>query len=780
MTAVLPRASKRRLNVLPAEVTSFVGRRHELAEVKRLLAASRLVTLTGVGGVGKTRLALRVAAEVRRIFPDGVWLVELAELENPKLLAQTVAETLEIRDYYSRSPLEALADYLNDRHALIVLDNCEHLLIECAMFTDELVHAVPHLRILATSRQALGISSEQTLSLAPLSLPTQYLSLVSAESLVECDAVRLFTDRAVAVVPDFAVTDANREAVAAVCRRLDGIPLAIELAAVRLRVLSVEQLLRRLEDRFRLLTAGSRAALPRQRTLRALIDWSYELCTERERLLWQRVSVFAGGLDLDAAENVCAGDGIAVQSVLDLVTGLVEKSVLAREDQPGTVRYRLLETIRQYGKERLAASGQEAVMQRRHRDYYRLLSAEAHAELFGPKQVAWFSRLQREHANLRTALEYCFSEPGEAGAGLTMAVDLRYHWITGFYLGEGRRWIDLGLTMETEPTEVRGRALWAGAWLSLIQGDCGKAAAMLEESGTVADRLRNDAMRAYVALYSGMVAMCRGDPESATRLYREAADGHRAHGNPVGLALALIRLSLAYSYRGEVAQAIAAAEESLAVCEAYGEGWHQAYTKMALGIGLWKVGDSARAAELEKASLRFNRSLDDPLGAGVNLEVLAWIAACEKRYERAARLLGILETVWRAVGAPLSGFGHLVCYHKECESRVLEALGEQAFRAAVKRGARLPYDDAVAYALQDEAPSAAPRDTSAGRLAPLTRRETEIATLVAQGLSNKDIAAALVISQRTAEGHIEHILNKLGFNSRAQVAAWLSERTRST
>ncbi|MFD8526046.1 ATP-binding protein [Streptosporangium canum] len=782
MNVVASTTSKRlQAQGLPAEVTGFVGRRHEVAEVKRLLSGARVVTLTGTGGVGKTRLALRVAADVVRAFRDGVWLVDLAALESPELLVQAVSEALEIRDHSSRPPMRVLIEHLRDKQALVILDNCEHLLHDCAVLAETLVRSTPEVRILATSRQVLGIAGEQTLSVPALSLPDADVSRPSLESLAQYDAIQLFVERAGAVLPGFAVTEANRDAVEQICRRLDGIPLGIELAAVRLRALSVEQLLARLDDRFHLLTAGSRAALPRQQTLRALIDWSYALCTEQERLLWARASVFADGLDLTAAEAVCSGDGILREEVVDLVIGLVDKSVLIRDDRPSSpsaARYRLLETVRQYGRERLAATGQAAAFQRRHRDYYRKLSAQAHAEQFGPSQVAWFTTLKIEHANLRAALEHCFARPEGIATGLGMAADLLYHWITNCYLAEGRRWLDQGLAARTGPDETRARALWTDSWLALIQADVASAAAMLEEAGALGERLGQEPVLAYVALYSGMVAMYRGDAGSAVALYEEAVTRHRSTGDPVGLALALIRLCLARSFLGDSPGAVSAAEECLAVCDAHGEGWHRAYAMMALGIEIWRQGDAPRAAGLEKESLRFNCSLSDPLGAGINLEVLAWIAAAAKQYQKAARLLGILETVWQAIGAPLSGFGHLAGYHDECVSRVRRALGEPAFNTAVRRGARLAYDEALAYALDESAPGDGAQ-AEEGRPAPLTRREMQIAQLVAQGMSNKEIAAALVIAQRTAEGHVEHILSKLGFTSRAQVAVWIGEWNRS-
>ncbi|WP_344920522.1 ATP-binding protein [Streptosporangium oxazolinicum] len=784
MNEVAPATPRRwQATGLPPEVTSFVGRRHEMAEVKRLLSGAHVVTLTGPGGVGKTRLALHVAADVQRAFPDGVWLVELAGLESPEPLAGTVNEALEIRDVSHRSPVEVLIGHLRDKRALLILDNCEHLLRACAVLAGTLVRSIPSLRILVTSRQALGIAGEQTLVVPTLPLPPPPGSGLGppAEPPAPSEAVRLFTERATAVLPDFTLTEANRPAVERICRRLDGIPLAIELAVVRLRALSPEELLARLDNRFRLLTGGSPATLPRQQTLRALIDWSYVLCTEKEQLLWERVSVFADGLDLEAAEAVCSGDGIDRDEVVDLVIGLVGKSILIREDPPSAstaTRYRLLETIRQYGRERLVTSGREDALQRLHRDHYRRLAAEAYAHRFGPLQVSWLGRLKLDHANLRTALEYCFTEPGETSTALGMATDLLYHWITSHYLREGRRWMDLSLLSGTGTDEIRGRALWSNSWLAIIQADIVSAAAMLEEARQLGGRPGHEPILAYVALYSGMIAMFRGDVDLAIGLYEEAAARHRADDDPTGQALALIRLCLARSFQGDWPGAVAAGEECVALCDAHEEGWHRAYAMMALGVGVWCRGDARRAAELEKESLRFNRSLDDLLGVGVNLEVLAWIAARDDDHQRAARLLGILEPVWRAIGAPLSGFGHLRRYHDECEERTREALGKQVFDTVVRQGSKMHCDEAIAFALGESAPRGEPAG-EAGEPSPLTRRETEIARLVAQGLSNKEIAASLTIAQRTAEGHVEHIMTKLGFHSRAQIAVWTGERIRN-
>ncbi len=760
---------------LPAEVTSFVGRRTEVADVKRLLSRSRLVTLTGVGGVGKTRLATRVAAESREVFLGGVWLVELAELENPELLAHTVLQVLGTQNQSSRPALDSLIDQLRDKTSLLILDNCDHLLEACGAITTTLLRAAPELRILATSRQVLGIAGEQTLAVPVLSLPDSGTETPPAESFARYDSVRLFSERARAVLPDFEVTADNREAVERICRRLDGIPLAIELAAVRLRVLSVDQLLDRLDDRFTLLAGGSEAMLPRHRTLRALIDWSYALCTPQERVLWTRVSVFAGGLDLDAAEAVCSGGEIARGDVLGLVAGLVDKSVLIREDLPPGSRYRLLETIRQYGRERLAESGEEAEVQRRHRDYYQELCADTRARIFGPDQAALLNRLKFENANLRSALDYCFDHPGEAATGLTIACDLLYHWVTG-YLGEGRRRLEQALGANPEPSTLRGRGLLVGCRLAVIGGEVLTGEGMLNECRGLGDDL-DETLLAGIALHAGLIAMDRCDGEAAVRLCEEAIARHRGTGDLAGVALALMWLSAALTVTGDVRAAAVAASEGISLCDVHDSGLHRAYLMTMLGVALWLQGETRHAADMARRSLAYHRKLGNPRGVGVNLALLVWCATTDKRYEVAGRLLGVLRTYTRspggqALGVPVSGYRHLNRYHAECQAEIHRALGDSGVEIEAHRGEAMSIDDALAYTIQEETgePAAAPR-----RRSPLTRRENEVAELIARGMSNRQIAAELVISQRTAEGHVEHILNKLCFASRTQIAVWAEQ-----
>jgi predicted ATPase/DNA-binding CsgD family transcriptional regulator len=760
----------------PAEVTSFVGRRRELADVKNLLSKARLVTLTGVGGVGKTRLAYRVAAETRRAFPDGVWVVELAELHNPGLLAHTVCEALRIDEHAVARPEDVLAEHLSDLTALIVLDNCEHLAQECAVLTEVLLRAAPRLRILATSRHVLGMTCEQTLTVLPLALPDP--GGVCGESSVDCEAVQLFTERAQAVVPGFMLDEHNKGVIEQICRRLDGIPLAIELAVPRLRALSLAQLLERLDDRFRLLERGSSTGRQRHRTLWALIDWSHALCTPQERLLWARSSVFTACLDLEGAEAVCSGDGIAREDVLDLVSGLVDKSVLARSETRFGVRYRVLESLQRYGRDRLAESGEETAVLRRYRAYYRRLCADTRERMFGPGQVALLARMRLENPNLRRVIDQCFSEPGEAVNGLRMAVDLRGHWLSG-YLGEGRQRLDEGLAVHRSPDEVRGRALVLNAWLVASEGRLDPADAMLDEAETIGGRLGHEGILADVTLQRGVAALDRSHTDIAVARCADAVARHRRTGDLTGRARAHLWLSAARTFGGDLAAAVAAAEEGIALCDAHGETLYRAYLTTMLGMALWCRGDTARAGELAKESLAHHRSLENPRGIGMDLALMAWVAASQGRYERAARVLETLHACARGpraraeVGADAGGFRYLRRYHEQTKAAIRHAIGDAGFAAATRESGRLDVDAGLAYAMEE---SDGEGLTSANGEAPspLTRRETEVARLVGRGLTNKDIAAELVISQRTAEGHVEHILNKLGFGSRAQIAVWIN------
>ncbi|WP_331755750.1 LuxR C-terminal-related transcriptional regulator [Streptomyces sp. NBC_01643] len=756
---------------LPAELTSLVGRQSDVARTRQALSETRLLTLTGPGGVGKTRLALRVAAEVQCAFPSGSWMVELAPLKDATLLSRIIAEALGVQDQSARPPLIALTDNLVGRQLLLVLDNCEHLLDACATVVKHLLAKVPDLRVLATSREPLGVEGERVVSVSPLSSPDPS-PLV--DDLSRFGAVTLFLDRAAAAAPGFEITNSNRSAVVRLCRRLDGIPLAIELAAVRLRALTVEELLEGLDnDRFALLTTGDRGALARQQTLQAAIDWSYDLCSPQEQMLWARLSVFSGGCDLQAAEQVCAGDGINSTEIRDLVAGLVDKSILVRYESSNSprARYRLLETVHQYGAKRLSHSRQEPALRERHVAYYKQLAATSEKEFFSPRQAEWFERLRFDLANLRAALNYCFTH--DVQTGLELAAHLRDYWIA-LALSEGRLWMDRGLARAPEPSATRLQVLWGNGWVAALQGDTDAALAMLAECRTVAQQLGDDTAVSHAVQLSGVALLYQGDAEGARPLLREALEAQRAEGDKAAITLTLFYLGLGSAWRGDD-DAEALFDEALEICEASGASWSRSYVLWGSSYEMWGRRNFSEASERIRESLGLQRPIGDRRGFALGTEVLAWVTAAEGRYERAARLLGGAQTMWRSIGTSLSGLAHLAHSHAECETLLRRELGDAAFLAAFDTAAEQTPDQIVAYALEeaaDEGPDSSLADSPV--VDPLTPREREIADLIVKGRSNKDIAAELVLSPRTVETHVEHVLTKLGFHSRTQIATWAS------
>jgi predicted ATPase/class 3 adenylate cyclase/Tfp pilus assembly protein PilF len=627
-------------NNLPVQLTSFIGREREMADVKRSLATTRLLTLTGPGGTGKTRLALQVAADLLGEYPDGVWLVELAALVEPALVPQAVASALGVREEPGRTLTETLADSLRPKQLLLVLDNCEHLVAASATLAHALLRACPQLQFLTTSREALGITGETVFRVPSLSLPDpQRLSPV--EDLSQYEAVRLFIDRSLMSQPRFAVTNENAPAVAQVCYRLDGIPLAIELAAARVKVLSVEQIAARLDDRFRLLTGGSRTALPRQQTLRASIDWSYDLLSEAERRLLRRLSVFAGGWTLGAAEAICAGDGIDAYEILDLLTQLVAKSLVSVDEQEAEARYRLLETIRQYGAEQLRGSGEEAALRGRHRDWYLALAEEAEPELVGPAQGEWLDRLEGEHANLRAALGWSV-EHGEAEAGLRLGGALGRFWGVRGYLTEGRERLTelLALAGGLGRTEVRSKALHAAGVLAQVQGDYRAARALYEECLVLHRELGNTGGTASSLNNLGQVAFHQGDYATARSLYEQALAIRRDLGDKRGIASSLNNLGGVAQEQGDFAAARALYEECLLMARELGDRWGTAVSLNNLGKVAEYQGDYSAARSLYEECLVIERELGDRQGTAYSINNLGNVALYQGDYESASALYG--------------------------------------------------------------------------------------------------------------------------------------------
>jgi predicted ATPase/class 3 adenylate cyclase len=600
---------------LPLQVTSFVGRERELADVRRLLGATRLLTLTGPGGTGKTRLALQAAADVLEQYPDGVWLTELGALADPELVPQAAGAAAGVREEPGRPLLATLTDALRPKRLLLVLDNCEHLLDACARLADALLRACPQVRILATSREPLGMAGEAPYRVPSLALPEPG-SRPSVEALTHYEAVRLFVERATVVQPTFALTGRNAPAVAQVCARLDGIPLALELAAARVRVLPVAQLLGRLEDRFRLLTGGSRTALERHQTLQAAVDWSYELLSDPERRVFARLSVFAGGWTLEAAEAVGAGEGLEPTAVLDLLTRLVDKSLVVAEESPdGTARYRLLETLRQYARQKLAARGAAGdALRRRHAAHYLALAEQASPYLTGPQQLVWLARLEVEYANLQAALRWAL-DSGEADLGLRLAAALTWFWYLRRHLTEGRAWLAAVLAVPgaAAPGAPRARALQRAALLTQVGGDAAGARPLLDESLALARALEDDALTAQALHTLAYNAMWRGDYAAARRQFAAALALHRRVGDDWSGAQALRMLGRLAHWQGAPADR-ARLEEALTTARRLGDRREVAGALVGLGEAAEAAGDAAAARAALEEGLALHRELGNANG----------------------------------------------------------------------------------------------------------------------------------------------------------------------
>ncbi len=759
--------------VLPAELTTFVGRRRELAEARRLLAAGRMVTLTGFGGVGKTRLAMRIAAEVRRAFTDGVWFVDLTALHDPQQLATTVATTLELRQV-SANPAADLAAYLEDLHLLLVLDNCEHLTDSCATLAGKLLASAPRLHILATSRHVLGVEGEQILSVAPLSTPE---GEVPAGDASHYDAVKLLVDRASAVSPDFKVTDDNRATAVELCRRLDGIPLAIELAAVWLRTLSPSQILDRLEDRFRLLSGGRRAAPARQQALDATVGWSYDLCSPAEQLMWARLSVFAGGFDLDAAEEVCDRDGIARDDVLNLVAGLVNKSIVIRH--PATDRrtawYQMLETVREFGAAQLEPATRTRLRER-HLDHYRSLSRQYGEEGFGPQQADWFIRLRREHGNLRAALDFCLEDPERAELAFDVAAPIWNFWFAGF-LREGYRYLLRALELATEPTAARAHALWAASYLAMFATEFDRHAAMLAECEEIAAGLDDPLLHARIKECRGHATVYQGDLPRAVEILEKACAEFRRIDDGLGEFDTLILLTAGTLFLDDD-RVDDFSRQALELAERHGALSSRGYGLWSVGVARWRAADYDTATRLLRDSVELFLPMHDLTGISFGVQALSWCAAFASSDLRAARLLGASQAVWRTSGAKVDETNAYGVFDERAARIVRDTLGAGRFDEAFAEGASYSFEQAVSLALGRNGKAARRRKAKAPEEAGrggLTARETQIARLLAEGLSNREIASALVISQRTAETHVDHILGKLGLTSRARVASWVAD-----
>ncbi|NKY88115.1 ATP-binding protein [Nocardia veterana] len=748
---------------LVSELTSYVGRRGESAEVRRLLGAARLVTLTGPGGVGKTRLAFRVAADIARAYRDGVYFVELAELREPELVADAVADRLDLQLRSEQPAIERVVHYLHEREVLLVLDNCEHVLGACAEFVAALLTRCGTATVLVTSRQSLAVPGERTFRVPPLPIPPE---TSEPSELLRYDSGRLFADRAAAAQAEFDITAHNAADVARLCRRLDGVPLAIELAAARMRSLPLHQICRRLDRRLALLTTGSPISPERQQTLRATIRWSYELCSRPEQLVWCRASVFTGSFDLEAAEFVCGGSGVDPAAVLDVIDALVDKSVLER-DGTDDARYRMLETLREFGQEELHATADTARIARRHRDWFDRLTARADTEWIGPAQLSWVWRLRRDHANLRAALEWSLTEPGQADTALWMAQRGVEYWTLRGANREARTRLDRALAAAAPDHPARAQGLATSAQFSVWLSDIAGALTRLDEADKIAADRGDRAAAALADVVRAQVAKIRLEDAISAELAGAAVPVFRDHGDRRNELRARLHHGIANT-ASSPATGLRLLRETTTRSDELGDTY---YRDMALfGIAMIEVmsGSLDAAESAARTALASTRLRDSRFGDAYHLETLAWCAARRGEYERAATLFGAAATAWDLLGADPAAI--MPRPHGKFRELAAAALGADAFGSAHADGRALPCEQARRYALREDAADAAQPD----RQSPLTARELEVAALVAQGLTNREIAVRLVIAPRTADTHVRHILTKLGFGKRAQIAAWMA------
>jgi non-specific serine/threonine protein kinase len=760
--------------VLPAEASGFVGRRQELATADQLLASARLVTITGTGGVGKTRLAVRAARAAAARYPDGVHLVELSAVRDPGLVAHALANRLAIPVADSRTQLEAVLGYLRERRVLLILDTCEHLIDECARLADSVLRQAPGVTILATSRQPLDVPGEATMLLCPLPVPDSGSPMVG-----HADAVELFAQRAASVLPDFELSADNIADVIRVCQRFDGIPLAIELATVRLRTLPLRQLAEGIEDRLRAAGGGGRGKAERHQTLRAAIEWSYALCTPVEQLLWARLSVFAGPFDIAAAEEACADGELAGDAVVQTLVALVDKSVLIQEPAPhgqhcDATRYRMLDTLRDYGTERLRqAGGIEATRTRSRFIAHYLTMAERFDAKGEVDQLRQYRALRHEHANLRAAFEYALATRGDESAAIAIATSLNVYWPLSGQLYEGEYWLDLALERCPLQSPVRARVLASRALAAVLLGDFGKA--MSDTDSAIELAIRYSDMltcgRGYAARHR--VLTWTGDLADTAEAAASALSYLRAAGATFDEALMHLQASIADLQASQPSVAIESCELGLRLLpedELYATGYLLNFKALALAF----QGEGEPASELAREALRRKHELGDAHGTAFALETLGLFAVGQQRPERAAWLFGATEPLWDQVGRMHGGEAFLQL-RQMTEDTARATLGTARFEALFTRGFAADLAQVVSCAIADvDHLDAAPGSPAGGPgSAALTERELEVARLLARGLSHRVVAELIGVSKRTVDAHAGHIFAKLGISSRGELGARL-------
>ncbi len=804
---------------MPMMLTSFVGRAREVEELNQLLRASRLVTLIGAAGSGKTRLAQCVGDKVRNRYPDGLYWIELARLEDPMLLPQAIVTALRIAEQPDTSPLMMLLNELREKHALLILDNCEHLLSSCADLVYALVTATP-ITVLATSREALGVTGEQRYPVMPLPLPETDLPLADLQ---QNESVELFIDRAQTVLPQFRLTEENRVVVATVCQRLEGIPLALELGAARLNVLTIQQIAARLDDRFALLTAAPHLTHNPHSTLQAAIDWSYSLLSDREQTLLQRMSVFTGGCSLEAAEAVCSEDGSEHSQVLTILASLVDKSlVIADTTQSGEARYQLLEIIRQYAREKLIAVGEWDAIHTRLLDYFvrhtNTIPMSSPYMSIAPTSLSW---LEREYDNIRLALTWALDHH-QIEAGLSIANAVYALWDVRNTVREGRLWYERFLVHlnDTLPLALRVTALTQAAYLAMILGDppaafhwSRAAVALCESSGNDDQSLLSYALSGIagaaraagdvatlfqvneriiqlqrevddlpglgMSYYAqGVTTMILGEYQTAHQLLNEALLSARRDEDIPRLIIVLNALGDVARFEGNFVQAVTCYEESLVITRKIGAVREMSTAEIGLARAWLRSGEVDRAYHLLRQNLSMHHAQADRYGILQGLAAFSAWAASVGLMAVSVRLMAVVSHHEDSRQALLDS-AHVAdqrdddLYREHC----LQQLGKASFETEHNIGKVLALALAVEFALSLAPPVIPAPDVQDMRVESLTRREREIVVLIGRGFANGEIADALVLSNRTVEKHIANILSKLGFTTRSQLIRWALENS---
>ena len=771
----------RRPGNLPAETTSFIGRRRETAEVRRTLTQARLITLTGPGGVGKTRLALRLAADLSRGFRHGAWLAELAEVTDPALVSSALLTALDLRDQAAAGPAALLAGYLRERELLLVVDNCEHLLTASAGLVAGLLAAAPGLRVIATSREPLSVPGEHVVPVPPLDLPVPD-GAEPLDRLRQNETVRLFTERAAAASGSFELTAANQAAVVDLCRRLDGLPLALELAAVRTRVLTVAQIAGRLGDRFGLLTGGSRAALPRHQTLRTTIEWSHDLLDGGERAVLRRACVFAGRFTLEDVEAVCTALAPDPGQALDLLSSLVDKSLVVKEEAGGAACYRLHETMREFARLQLAAAGEQEETEQRCAAHYRMASLLAAAG--GRAQLLSLLRwADLEIDNLRAVMRRC-QDRGDLAGGLELAVGLAWYWITRATT-EGMRWLAALVAAPGGDPRIRAWGHFLRGFLAVLKADPAAAGPLLHDAVGVARATGQPDVLVEALAMASVAENMAGQHATARRLLAEAAAATDGLDYPSGPIAVLQARALSGFTEADLDTVRSASAEALRRAEQIGDRYGQGIMLLNLALADLAGGSPAGAGPRLASALRMARELDDRVAQFCLMDATGCHAALTGQPRRAAQLFGAAAAAGTDAGANIMPF--LAPLVARIRQETEAALGPARFAAEHEAGRQLSRDAAADLALGGPGPEPAaaadPAAVLAGRepagrgpagLGPLAKREADVARLVAEGLTNKEIGSRLFISERTVDSHVRSILNKLGFSSRAQIAAWMA------